>query len=392
MRRMLRAGFGSLLVAGLLAVAVLAVAVWAGAAWADTASDRRVALVIGNSRYQHVPALDNPKNDARLIAQTLIALGFKLIGNGPQIDLNRVDFERVIRTFGREIGGADVALFYYAGHGLQVQGANWLVPVTANPESVADLDFEMIDADLVMKQMHAAGAHLNLIILDACRVNPFGGRGLRDAGGGLAQMRAPEGTMVSYATQPGNVARDGSDGDSPYSKALAASMRKPGLGIFQVFNEVGLEVKRVTGGDQEPWLSSSPIEGDFQFARLTPSAVTPTPSPAAPPPAAVAPAPAPVVDEGTLFWESIKDSKNAADFEAYLKQYPTGPFAPLARNQLLALQPPAPPPPPAPVQAPPPSLFRQPTTGDSNSQAGCSRTAHTGAAFDEGGVMGKPCN
>ena len=231
---------------------------------------KRVALVIGNSAYRHIPALDNPKNDAKLIAGTLAELGFTLVGGGAQIDLDRPSFESAIRDFGRQIGGADVALFYYAGHGLQVRDANWLVPVSANATSVTDVDYELVDADLVLKQMEAARTKLNLVILDACRNNPFSGRGLRDATGGLARMNAPEGTLISYATQPGNVARDGADGNSPYSKALAETMRQPGLEIFQLFNAVGLEVKRITGGEQQPWVSNSPIDGTFFLAGLPP--------------------------------------------------------------------------------------------------------------------------
>src|SRR5262249_52694799 len=148
--------------------------------------------------------------------------------------------------------------FYYAGHGLQVRGTNWLVPITANPTRETDVDFQMIDANLVLRQMEGAGTRLNMMILDACRNNPFGGRGLRASTGGLAQMQAPEGTVISYATQPGNVAADGSDGNSPFTKALAATMRRPGLDVFRLFNEVGLQVKRTTGGMQQPWVSSSP--------------------------------------------------------------------------------------------------------------------------------------
>ena len=142
--------------------------------------------------------------------------------------------------------GADVGLFYYAGHGVQVRGENYLVPVSANPEREADVDFEMLNTSLVMRQMEGASTRLNLILLDACRNNPFGGRGLRATSRGLAQMTAPEGTLISFATQPGNVASDSEDRNSPYTKALAETMRRPGLGLFDVFNEVGLEVKKQT--------------------------------------------------------------------------------------------------------------------------------------------------
>src|SRR6202140_3831259 len=127
----------------------------------------------------------------------------------------------------------------------------------------------MVDLNLVLRQMGVSGTRLNLVILDACRNNPFGGRGLRATDGGLAQMRAPTGTLISYATQPGNVAQDGADGDSPYTKALAATIRRPGLDIFRTFNEVGLAVERATGGAQQPWTSSSPIDGNFYFAAPT---------------------------------------------------------------------------------------------------------------------------
>jgi uncharacterized caspase-like protein len=113
--------------------------------------------------------------------------------------------------------------------------------------------------------MQGSGTRLNVVILDACRNNPFGGRGLRSADGGLAQLRAPEGTLISYATQPGNVAQDGSDGHSPYTKAFATTIKRAGLDIFQTFNQVGLTVKRETGGFQQPWVSSSPIDGSFYF-------------------------------------------------------------------------------------------------------------------------------
>jgi TPR repeat protein len=228
-------------------------------------ADKRVALVIGNSAYQNVTRLDNPANDASLIADALRGLGFALVGGGAQLDLDKGALDNAVQSFSRQIQGADVALFYYAGHGVQVRGANYLVPVNANPTRESDVDFQMVDINLVLRQMEGAGTKLNLVMLDACRNNPFGGRGLRATAGGLAQMQAPEGTLISYATQPGNVAQDGADGNSPYTKALAATIRRSGLDIFQTFNEVGLTVKRSTGGSQQPWVSSSPIDGSFYF-------------------------------------------------------------------------------------------------------------------------------
>lgn len=124
----------------------------------------------------------------------------------------------------------------------------------------------MVDVALVLRQMEGAGTKLNLVILDACRNNPFGGRGLRATDGGLAQIRAPEGTLLSYATQPGNVALDGDDGHSPYTRALVETIQKQGLDVLQTFNQVGLIVKRATGNAQQPWVSTSPIDGSFYFS------------------------------------------------------------------------------------------------------------------------------
>jgi caspase domain-containing protein len=229
----------------------------------------RVALVIGNSNYKYIPYLNNPSNDARLMATTLQSLGFKLIGDNAQINLDKAAFDREIQDFGDRLHGSAIAVFYYAGHGVQVNGENYLVPISANPARESDVYFEMISAQSVLRVMHDGGARLNIVVLDACRNNPFGGRGIRAASGGLAQMHAPGGTLISYATQPENVASDGVGDDSPYSEALAGTMREPGLDIFSVFNEVGLIVKKKTDGAQQPWISSSPIEGDFYFSEIS---------------------------------------------------------------------------------------------------------------------------
>ena len=239
------------------------------------AAEKRIALVVGNSAYQNITRLDNPRNDATLMADTLSSLGFTLIGGRAQLDLDKSALDIAVQNFGRQIQGVDVALFYYAGHGVQVSGSNYLVPVSANPTREADVDFQMVDINLVLRQMQGSGTRLNMVILDACRNNPFGARGLRSADGGLAQMRAPEGTLISYATQPGSVAQDGSDGHSPYTKALATTIKQAGLDIFQTFNQVGLAVKRETGGSQQPWVSSSPIDGTFYFVAPAAAASSP---------------------------------------------------------------------------------------------------------------------
>jgi carboxyl-terminal processing protease len=276
-------------------------------------ADKRVALVIGNSAYVSIPRLDNPRRDATLMATTLQELGFNLVGGGPQLDLDKFGIDRLIQQFGTDVQNADVAMFYYAGHGVQVRGANYLVPVGANPAREADVDFQMVDVNLVLRQMEDAGAKLNLVVLDACRNNPFGERGLRAAGGGLAQMRAPEGTLISFATQPGNVALDG-DGNSPYTRALATTIRKPGLDIFQTFNEVGLAVKRATGGSQQPWVSSSPIDGSFYFS--------------APP---VSNVPSMGNDDAAQAWAATRDTTSIAVLDTFIQQYGSSIYAPFAR-------------------------------------------------------------
>ena len=249
--------------------------------------ERRVALIIGNSAYVSVPKLENPGPDARLMAETLSAIGFTLVGGKAHLDLDKQGFESAVQAFGKAVQGANVALFYYAGNGLQILGSNFLVPVNANPTREADADFQLLNVDLVLRQMELAGTRLNMVILDACRNNPFATTGMRSTGTGLAQMQAPEGTLVAYATQPGNVAADGVDGHSPYTRALAKAVTTPGLDVFSVFNDVGVAVKRATGNAQQPWVSSSPLEGKFYFAGASPDG----PVPVVPQPAMVALAP-----------------------------------------------------------------------------------------------------
>jgi uncharacterized caspase-like protein/cyclophilin family peptidyl-prolyl cis-trans isomerase len=289
-------------------------------AWAE----KRVALVIGNSAYENITPLDNPRNDARLIANTLAGLGFTLVGGGAQFDLNKARLESAIQEFGKSLPGSDVGMFYYAGHGVQVRGFNYLVPVSANPTREADVDFQMIDVGLVLRQMEGSGTKLNLVILDACRNNPFGGRGLRSTASGLAQIQVPEGTLISYATQPGSVARDGDDGNSPYSKALAETIRKPGLGIFDAFNQVGLSVKKATGGSQQPWVSSSPIDGNFYFSGAPGNSVTAAPPTPAPDPCAAAQA----------HWDSANAIGTVAAYQDHIRLFSKCPFAGLARARI----------------------------------------------------------
>jgi uncharacterized caspase-like protein/cyclophilin family peptidyl-prolyl cis-trans isomerase len=291
----------------------------AAPAWAE----KRVALVIGNSAYENITPLDNPRNDARLIATTLAGLGFTLVGGGAQLDLNKARLESAIQEFGKSLPGSEVAMFYYAGHGVQLRGANYLVPIGANPTREADVDFQMIDVASVLRQMEGS-AKLNLVVLDACRNNPFGSRGLRSTSSGLAQIQVPEGTLISYATQPGSVARDGEDGNSPYSKALAETIKKPGLGIFDAFNQVGLSVKKATGGSQQPWVSSSPIDGNFYFSGAPANAIAAAPLASAPDTCVPAQA----------HWASADSIGTIAAYQDHLRQFSKCAFAGLARARI----------------------------------------------------------
>ncbi|HLY55415.1 MAG TPA: caspase family protein [Stellaceae bacterium] len=303
--------------------AIAAAAMLGGPAIAADAPDSsRIALVIGNSAYRNVPALTNPANDARGVAATLKGLGFTLVGDGAETDLDKPALEKAIRSFGEALKSGGVGLFYYAGHGLQVHGENYLVPVDANPTKEADIDFELVDANLVLRQMEEANAKLNIVILDACRNNPFGGTGTRAIASGLAQMKAPEGTIISYATQPGNVASDGGGEHSPFATAIMSTLGMPNLDVLAAFNQIGVKVKKDTGDSQQPWVANSPIDGEFYFAT----------GPAAASPGQAVTAAAPAADDPEIvFWKSIAKSTNPADYQAYLDTYPNGKFASLAK-------------------------------------------------------------
>ncbi|SDN71675.1 caspase family protein [Afipia sp. GAS231] len=234
-------------------------------------AEKRVALVIGNSAYQTVEKLPNPAADAKLMSDTLLSLGFFVVGGGAQLDLDKDGFDAALKKFGTELIGADVALFYFAGHGVEAHGQNYLVPVDVRLADDGDVFARMVDMSRVLDTIEKSGTRINLLLLDACRNNPFRDR-VPSISAGLAQMQAPAGTFISFATQPRSVSFDGDDGHSPYTRALAATLQHPGLGLFRTFNEVGLAVEKATQGRQLPWLSSSPITGNFYFAGKAASA------------------------------------------------------------------------------------------------------------------------
>lgn len=265
---------------------------------APTLAESRVALVIGNSKYGgELPKLTNPANDAELMAGTLKKLGFQVV-KVQDADLNQM--KRAISDFGTLLSNAGptaVGLFYYAGHGIQVAGTNYLIPLKANIQKAADADLEAIDAGLILKQMEFAGNALNIVILDACRNNPLS-RGMRSADQGLARMDAPMGSFIAYSTAPGATAADGSGKNSPYTLALSKAMLKPGIPIEEAFRDARVEVIAATDKAQIPWESSS-LTGAFSFNPGQRAAVTET--------AAVAPSPAPTPAEPASAAKSLDE-------------------------------------------------------------------------------------
>jgi len=228
-------------------------------------AERRVALVIGNSAYKNTAPLKNPSNDAVDIAETLRQLGFEVIDG---TDLSKREMEKRIRAFADKLVGADVGLFFYAGHGLQVDGRNFLAPVDATLKSDTDLDFEAIELNLVLKQLER-NSRVSIVFLDACRDNPLA-RNLAVAsrstsvGRGLAQVDKAVGMMIAFATQPGNVALDGKGRNSPFTEALLRHIDSEGASINDVMIGVRKDVLETTNGKQVPWENSS-LTGQFYF-------------------------------------------------------------------------------------------------------------------------------
>jgi len=223
-------------------------------------TESRVALVIGNSNYDESP-LPNPVNDAKDMTEALRSLAFEVIykENLPQNDM-----KRAIREFGNKIKNGGVGLFYYAGHGIQVNGKNYLIPIDATITKEEEVEYESVDVGFVLAQMENAKNRMNIVILDACRNNPFA-RSFRSINRGLASIDAPSGTLIAYATAPGSVASDGAARNGLYTEELLRSIRMQGLRIEEVFKRVRVAVRDRTQGKQIPWESSS-LVGDFTFS------------------------------------------------------------------------------------------------------------------------------
>jgi hypothetical protein len=298
-----------------LALATAGVAPAVGAA-ADASP--RHALVIGNSSYKHAP-LTNPLNDARAMADSLQRVGFRVV---KLENASQPRMHEAIRQFGEMLRAGGVGLFYYAGHGVQVKGRNFLIPVDAAIEREDEVPYKAIDAQQVLDKMESAKNPLNIVVLDACRNNPFARRS-RSAAAGLALMEAPVGAIIAFATAPGAEASDGDGKNGIYTQHLLQYMTQPGLKVEDVFKRVRLAVRQRTNGAQIPWENTS-LEGDFYFVPPTVAEASAT----APPSAKQPPDPKAIELE---FWNTIKNSTNPYDYKAYLERFPNGEFAPLAR-------------------------------------------------------------
>ena len=301
-------------------VSLMVLAFAGGAAMAA----KRVALVIGNSAYANAPALTNPKNDAEDMAAALKALGFTVILG---TDLDKRAMDRKILEFEGALSGAEAGVFHYSGHGLQVAGVNYLVPVDAELESAAALDFEAVRLDLVQRTMERE-TKTNILFLDACRNNPLtrnlaralGTRSV-DIGHGLAPAESGVGTLISFSTQPGNVALDGSGRNSPYSGPLAKAIGTPGEDILSILTAVRNEVLAATSEKQVPWENHA-LRAKFYFN-----------------PAAAAPAqPQAPLAAAAQAWSVVQGTTSEAVLEEFVRRFPDSVYAGFAKARLDELK------------------------------------------------------
>ena len=285
----------------------------------EALAGRRVALVIGNSAYKFTSTLENPKNDATDISTAFRAFGFEVFEG---VDLDKSAMERLMRDYAGALSGAEVGVFFYAGHGLQVNGVNYLVPIDAQLMTAASLDFELVRLELIQRTMERETS-TNILFLDACRNNPLARNlarslGTRSAeiGRGLATVEAGQGTLISFSTQPGNVALDGTGRNSPFAAALVKYIAKPGDDLSNILIKVRTEVMEATRRSQVPWEHSS-LTSQFYFTNRDATQ-----------------------DETAelAVWEKVKDSLDPDVIAEYTKQYPQGAFAALARSLIEALR------------------------------------------------------
>ena len=326
--------FIRLLVGALLAVSVT----WSSASQAE----RRVALIIGNGAYKNVPKLPNPSKDAKAMSSLLRNLGFEVVMG---TDLTKDAMTDSLRKFASEADNADVALFYYAGHGMSLEGKNYLLPIDANLKS--ELDVKLggpLDVNVVLDQTMST-AKVKLVFLDACRDNPFVEQISRSArtrsltiNSGLAEMKSNEGTLLAFATAPGQVALDGEGGNSPFTRALLDNLGEANAEISVALTKVRAQVADLTKKKQSPWASTN-LTGLF-YMNQTASAAATTKTDAAPERIATADPGASLSGGNAVemeFWRSVKDTNKPEELNAYVTRYPDGMFSSIARARIAAL-------------------------------------------------------
>ena len=303
---------------------------------ADAAlADKRVAFVVGNGTYKNVAPLPNPAVDAKSMAKVLRNVGFDVVEG---TNLTRDKMTEKLLDFGKKAEGADVAVFFYAGHGIAVNGTNYLLPVDADLKSEMDVKLgAAINVDLTLEQT-MSDAKVKLVFLDACRDNPFAAK-IRSAKAtrsvsvqsGLAEMKSGEGTLIAFATGPGQTALDGEAGtNSPFTRALVANVAAPGVEIQQAMTKVRAQVNEETGKNQLPWGHTNLIGTVYLNPAGAPAAADATNTPAAPT--------GPASEVELEFWRSIKDSNKVEELNAYLQSYPNGQFKSLALSRIASLQ------------------------------------------------------
>jgi hypothetical protein len=300
-------------------------------------ADKRVAFVVGNGAYKNVAALPNPPIDAKAMAAVLRNVGFDVVEG---TNLTRDTMTERLLEFGKKAQGADIAVFFYAGHGIAISGTNYLLPVDADIKSEMDVKLgAAINIDLTLDQT-MSDAKVKLVFLDACRDNPFAAKIKSNSATrsvsvqtGLAEMKSGEGTLIAFATGPGQTALDGHEGaNSPFTRALIDNITQPGVEIQQAMTKVRAEVNEQTSKGQLPWGHTNLIGSVY----LNPAA--------APAADAAAPASGPALastsgnnDVELEFWRSIKDSRKPEELNAYLSSYPNGQFRSLALSRLASL-------------------------------------------------------
>src|SRR5712672_2978218 len=302
-------------------------------------ADRRVAFVVGNGAYKNVAQLPNPPVDAKAMAAVLRNVGFEVVEGS---NLTRDTMTERLLEFGKKAQGADVAVFFYAGHGIAIGGTNYLLPVDADIKSEMDVKLgAAINIDLTLDQT-MSDAKVKLVFLDACRDNPFAAKIKSNSatrsvavGSGLAEMKSGEGTLIAFATGPGQTALDGQEGtNSPFTRALIANIATPGVEIQQAMTKVRAQVNEETNKGQLPWGHTNLIGSVYLNGAPAPA----TANASGPAPAQVAVASAPGSDVEVEFWRSIKDSNKPEELNAYLTNYPNGQFKSLALSRIASLE------------------------------------------------------